>query len=282
MRAKFMKKQLVAVIFSLLTLFTFSACNKNKTQNTGNNSVSKSAANDGETKIPDIAFENTDNEGRANANIPEVREKLEQCPDNVILETHTFGDYTVRLVGDKARTDNANFPGSIYVRALRAEVEKNGEKTEGDGRYNDTVTYASENNEYRLFEEKIGSYIDIYELDNPVIAMRYFYDEKDGERSVRKAAEFAVIKDGELYSGFAGVCEAGTGIVLNPSEEEREKGDPLALNTDKAVCRVCVFSAEEFEIEDSTTLVDREAGIRYSFDFSDPVKMELYRAEIMK
>ena len=199
-----MKKKVTAVILSMLILAAFTACGNSGSKDTENNSVSQAAtnntndANDGETKIPDIAFENTDNEGRANANIPEVREKLEQCPDNVILETHTFGDYTVRLVGDKARTDNANFPGSIYVRALRAEVEKNGEKTEGDGRYNDTVTYASENNEYRLFEEKIGSYIDIYELDNPVIAMRYFYDEKDGERSVRIAADFAVIKGGEL------------------------------------------------------------------------------------
>lgn len=181
-----MKKQAKAAIVSLFMLAAFTACGQSEIQNTENNSVSESEANDGETKIPDIVFENTDNEGRANANIPEVREKLEQCPDNVILETHTFGDYTVRLVGDKARTDNANFPGSIYVRALRAEVEKNGEKTEGDGRYNDTVTYASENNEYRLFEDKIGSYIDIYELDNPVIAMRYFYDEKDGERAVKK------------------------------------------------------------------------------------------------
>lgn len=54
------------------------------------------------------------------------------------------------------------------------------------------------------------------------------------------------------------------------------------LVPDGEVCRVGIFSSDEFSIADGKTLIDEEAGIRYTFDFSDPLPFELYTAEKMK
>ncbi len=47
--------------------------------------------------------------------------------ESMVFETHTFGDYTIKLVGKHVRTDKENFPGKIFC-GLLAEVEKNGVK----------------------------------------------------------------------------------------------------------------------------------------------------------
>lgn len=82
----------------------------------------------GEAEIPDIPCGDVNFEGKAST--MNDHDALEQGLDRMVFETHTFGDYTVKLVGDKVRTDKANFPNSIYVQGLGAEVRKNGEKIE--------------------------------------------------------------------------------------------------------------------------------------------------------
>lgn len=238
----------------------------------------------GETAIPDIPCGDGGFEGKANLVWEgEDSVKLQQSLDSMVFETHTFGDYAVRLVGDQVRTDEANFPGSIYTQNLRVEVEKNGVMIEEDGRYNNTVTYVAQfYDEYRLFTDKIGDYLDVYDLDYPVIAMRYYYDDAP-ERTVMTAVEFVVIQDNEFCDGFVGVFEEGLGVMLNPDGDGRKPGTLLALNsTDNGVCRMGIFSSDEFTVADGKTLIDEEAGIRYTFDFSDPLPFELYTAEKMK
>lgn len=231
----------------------------------------------GETEIPDIPCGDVEFEGKAST--IEDHDTLEKCLDSMVFETHIFGDYTVSLVGDGVRTDKTNFPGSIYAQNLRVEVKKNGEAINGDGNYNGTVLYESQfQREYKLLAGKIGNYLSVYELDTPVIAMRYFYDIED--RVVTKAVEFATIQNDELYDSFVGVCAKDTGIILNPDLDPNDPNTMLVLNSeDGARCRVSAFSANEFKIADRKTLFDEEAGIKYTFNFSDPPQMELYTVE---
>ncbi len=314
-----MKRQITAALTAALILTGITACNQDVSQNSSSSqetsntasapapelsntesevastSTSQTAASDtagteptkrvmtnySEAEIPDLPLGSSANEGKAHE--LDNSEALKQCPDNIVFETHTVGDYKISLVGDSVRTDKANFPGSIYTDDLRIEVEKNGtaigsESDNAIGYYNDTATYVSQFiNEYRLFEDKLGSYIDMYELDNPVIAMRYFYDD-DPERTVKNAVEFATIQNNEVCTGFVGISEKGTGVILNPDGGTFQTS--LILNTeDGAHCRMSTFAADKFKIVDNKTLCDEEAKIKYSFDFSDTPKMELYTAE---
>ena len=238
----------------------------------------------GEAEIPDIPCGNVDYEGKAST--MQDHDALEQCLDvHMIFETHTFGEYTVSLTGDKIRTDKANFSDSIYVQNLRAEVRKNGEKV---GEYSDcgysayTLYGAQFETEYRLLTDKIGSYLDIYDLEHPVIAMRYFFDD-DPRRTVKQAVEFAIIKPDEVYDDLFGICDKGTGVDFNIDHDPNDTSTALMLNQqDGWGCMDCIFAADEFKIADSKTLIDEEAGIRYTFDFiSDPYECNghLYTVE---
>lgn len=275
-----MKRGIVAALTAMLLSAVLTACGDDDAAESGS-SDSKIRYIYGETAIPDIPCENAHSEGKLML-VPESADsaKQQQCLDSMVFETHTFGDITVNLVGDSVRIDETGFPGSIYTQNLRVEVEKNGVMIEEDGRYNDTIIYVSQfASEYRLFADKIGDYLDVYSLDYPVIAMKYYFDDAP-ERTVTTSVEFAVIQDNELCYGFVGVFEEGLGVRLNPDGDGAKPGTMLAVNsTDKSVCRVGVFSSDEFTVVDGKTLVDEEAGIRYTFDFSDPLPFELYTVE---
>ena len=256
---------------------TVASSNENNDSDTENKPSEKMTGIYGETEISDIPCGDKDYEGKAN--VIQESDALRQCLESMVFETHNFGDYTVKLIGDSVRTDKKNFPGSIYAQKLRIEIGKNGTKTE-DMIYNDTLLYQSQfHTEYRLFADKIGSYLDIYKLECPVIAMRYFFDD-DPARTVTKAVEFAVIQKDRLCGGFVGTSAAGTGVTMNPNMDWSDYRTILAPNTsDGERCRLSVFAADEFTVIDGKTLTDEEAGIEYTFDFSDPPPFELYAAE---
>lgn len=306
-----MKRKSILILTALLAICSLTACSENET-GSGNNSIisnnsssgaanspsdSSSAENEsknessnteeqpaenkvgvyGETDIPDIPCGDAKTEGKAAIN--GENEALKASLDSMVFEKVTYGDYTVKLVGDKVRTDKANFPGSIYAQNLRVEVEKNGKNIEGSGEYSDTATYTSQFlTEYRLFEDKIGSYLDVYELEQPVIAMRYFYDD-NADRTVTKAVEFAVIKDDKLYADFSSDSKAGTGVSINPDNNGEDLSKMLIVNTEDGVCRLSVFSADEFTLTDKTTLTDADAGIKYTFNFTNFPQAQLYSTE---
>lgn len=244
----------------------------------------------GETEIPDIPCGDPDFEGKANYTDPdsETAKRLEQCLDSMVFETHTYGEYTISLIGDRVRTDKANFPDSIYAETLRVDVLRNGEKIGERESYftgSGMLTYLlMGNTEFRLFTDKIGSYLDFYELDTPVIAMRYYYKEDEG-REVTKAVGFSTIGEDEIYDSLWGSCEKGTGITFNPDSTVNDPGSKLAFNTeDDWSCSVSVFATDKFRIADGKTLVDDKAGVKYTFDFSDPYELEgkIYKTEWIK
>lgn len=263
--------------YTLKFSVTVASSNENNDSDTESEPSEKVTGIYGETEIPDIPCGDKEREGKAN--VIKQSGALRQSLDSMVFETHNFGDYTVKLIGDSVRTDKQNFPDSIYAQKLRIEVEKNGTKLGVIG-YNDTLLYQSQfHTEYRLFADKIGSYLDIYELDCPVIAMRYFFDD-DPARTVTKAVEFAVIRDDTLCGGFVGASAAGTGVTMNPNMDWGDYRTILAPNTsDGERCRLSVFAADEFTVADGKTLTDGKAGIRYTFDFSDPLPFELYAAD---
>lgn len=221
----------------------------------------------GETEIPDIPCGNIKFEGKASDLYDQ--EALKQCLDSMVFETHTLGGYTIRLVGDRVRTDKTNFPDSIYVHDLYIEVEQGGEKIgEGFG-YSDYILYGMQfEREFRLLTNRIGNYIDIYDLDNPVIAMRYFFDDNP-ERVVKETVGFVTIRNGKVESSLLGMCEKGIGVTYGNDPDINDPSTILDLNSeDHWVCITCIAAADEFKTPDNKTLVDEEAGIKYTFDFS--------------
>ena len=48
---------------------------------------------------------------------------------------------------------------------------------------------------------------------------------------------------------------------------------------DGDVCLACIFESEEFEAVDEKTLVDRAAGLKYTFGFSDPPQQEEFTVQ---
>ena len=230
----------------------------------------------GETEIPDIPCGYTDYEGKAgvNADNPALQQTLKDALDSMIFETVKYGDYTVNLVGDTVRTDKTNFPTSIYTQNLHVEVRKDGKPLDSTAAYSMTLNYLSPNyTEYILYSDKIGSYIDVYGLEVPVIAMRYYFGE-DG-REVTKVVDFATIQNDEVCDDFVGICLAGTGV--EPNAETTGYKNALVLNTSNYTkCRASIFSSDEFSVVNDNQLVDNDLNISYNFTFSDPPTLELY------
>lgn len=222
----------------------------------------------GETEIPDITYSKyQEDDGRA---IVHLGEEYQQGLDSMVFETHTFGDYTIRLVGENVRTDKKHFPGVIYTRELYVEVENNGKlltQKIGGSEWGDSVIeldniryslpYGEQfSREYIILEDQIGNYIDVYDTKCPVIAMRYF-NYTNVDEPLRKITEFAWIEnDDSFVGGFLGTFAKNTGVTTGASPIEFSTGGFYAI-----------FAADDFKVENENTLIDETAGIRYIFDF---------------
>ncbi len=234
----------------------------------------------GEAEIPNIPCGYADYEGKANmgSDNPALIQTLEGALDSMVFETVSSGEYTARLIGDTVRTDTENFPTSIYVQNLRVEVEKNDTALEGTGTYSDMLLYMSQFcREYILYTDRIGSYIDIYGLDVPVIAMRYYFN--DDGREVTKAVDFATIMNDEVYCGFLGKAVEGTGITVSADLNDFRK-TLVPSGENEELCRLSTFSADEFTALDGTRLFDGDKNMIFNFSFADPPVMELYSTEL--
>lgn len=236
----------------------------------------------GETEIPDIHYENADSEGCV-THSPFGDEWQYIGLESMEFETHTFGDYTIRLVGHNVRTDKDFFPDRIFG-SLELEVEKDGEVISTGG-YSLDITGGAGAQYYPeqlLFPDKIGSYLDIYGLEYPVVAMNYYFGDNP-ERLVHKCVEFGVLSNGEFLQGFVGVCEPGCGVAYD-FENCTSPETINAVNKEFSNCRAALFEAEKFKVADERTLVDEEADIAYKFDFTisqetGMLPFELYTAE---
>ncbi|MDE6732439.1 MAG: hypothetical protein K2J77_06140 [Oscillospiraceae bacterium] len=223
----------------------------------------------GETDIPDIHI-TSDAEGKAISYEESHQLALEQSLDSMIFETHTFGDYTVRLVGDKVRTDNEYFSGYIYAQNLRAEFEKDGISLENcRSGYNEYVIFMSQfAREYRLIPDKIGTYLDFYELEYPVLAMKYYYKDVPG-LTVPQALEFRVLRNGAVDHSLLGTFDKGIGVPLADYNDDNGILKLKLYDEDGSTSMLSAFSADRFRIADSNTLIDDEAGVKYTFDFEE-------------
>lgn len=247
------------------------------TESTTSESTPEPAAKErfiyGETEIPDLVFESgeyPDNthlrvqpDGRIDLNGHGNSHYDDRLLDSMVFETHTLGDYTIRLIGNYVRTDKEHFPGRIYMQNLHIEVEKNGEKLPvGHGgdrfgmgyRYPEMYSVGDYHGEEMLCEDQIGSYIDVYDLKYPVIAMRYIYG-YDYNESVPKAVAFSRIENDQVVDHYFGGFAENTGVFITGGPD-LSKGGFYA-----------VYSADEFGVADENTLIDETAGIKYIFDF---------------
>ena len=229
----------------------------------------------GEVEIPDLPDLSEGEEGRANTlegyldknRYIEKSKEFDRCLDSMVFETHTLGEYTVSLVGDKVRTDSEKFPGYIFIQHFRAEVEKNGEHIGyiSDGGW---LSYVSQFGvELRLHADKIGNYIDIYDLEVPVITLRYWFDD-DPRRLVTKCVSFTAVT--EPYNGRSLTVEKGIGVMLNSGGYEPYSlyNELVPSEVDGQAAWWSIFVSDEFKVVDKNTLLDEEAGIEFTFDFT--------------
>ncbi|MDE7229535.1 MAG: hypothetical protein K2N56_03565 [Oscillospiraceae bacterium] len=227
----------------------------------------------GEVEIPDIPDLSEGEEGRAHTwegyldqdRYLEKSKEFERCLDSMVFETHTLGEYTVSLVGDKVRTDSKKFPGYIFIQHFRAEVEKNGEHI-GDISDGGWLNYLPQfGEELRLHADKIGDYIDLYDLEEPIITLRYWFDD-DPRRLVTKCVSFVALT--EVPYNRALSVEKGIGVTFNPVAPNSPY-DRLAPNeADGDTILWSIFGSDEFKVVDKNTLLDEEAGIEFTFDFT--------------
>ncbi len=226
-----------------------------------------------DAEIPDIHLENCDSEGRVSFRDHNAR--VDGAVDGIIFETHTMGDYTITLIGDGVRTDTANFPDKIFVNNLYAEVTKNSVIIDGGilGCYDIAFVATDVKPEDFLLKDKIGSYIDGYELERSVIATRYFYP--DDGRVIENSINFYEIYNDTLSGDYINKYAPGTGIT------GEESGNLMPNTEDGYSCRYGTFTAEEFTIIDNKTLEDTAAGVRYNFNFTDPPEAMLYSTTLI-
>lgn len=229
----------------------------------------------GEVEIPDLPELSEGEEGRANTlegyldenRYIEKSKEFDRCLDSMVFETHTLGEYTVSLVGDKVRTDSEKFPGYIFIQHFRAEVEKNGEHI-GDIYDGGWLNYVAQfGTELRLHADKIGDYIDPYDLEIPVIALRYWFDD-DPRRLVTKCVSFTAVT--EPYNGRSLSVEKGIGVTFNSDMGSScfPYGMLGTTGSDGLAAWWSIFGSDEFKVVDKNTLLDEEAGIEFTFDFT--------------
>lgn len=213
----------------------------------------------GEKEIPDMIYPEYDElDGRY---IAPMAHRINRGLESMVFETHTYGDYTIRLVGYDVRTDKEHFPGAIYLLGLSVEIEKDGKLV--TDKYDHNAGYATPYNslsapETIIYEDQIGSYLDIYDLKYPTIAMRYC-GRDSLEEPFRKTVQFCWIEDNELVCDFIG--------------DDDNNANTIALNMGygglefSSAGYFAIYSADEFKVENENTLVDETAGIKYIFDF---------------
>lgn len=227
----------------------------------------------GDVEIPDLPDLSEGEEGRAHTwegyldqdRYIEKSKEFDRCLDSMVFETHTLGEYTVSLVGDKVRTDSEKFPGYIFIQHFRAEVEKNGEHI-GDIYDGEWLIYLPQfGEEHRLHVDKIGDYIDIYDLEVPVIALRYWFDD-DPRRPVTKCVSFTAFTD-VPYSRSLFV-ENGIGVTFSPIAPNSPYDRLAPTEADGDTILWSIFGSDEFKVVDKNTLLDEEAGIEFTFDFT--------------
>lgn len=229
----------------------------------------------GETEIPDVHHESADTAGCV-THSPHGDNWEYAGLESVEFESHTVGKYTIRLVGNYVRTDKEHFPDRIFADSLIVEVEKNGVKLEKDGYYTHPF-YALGSQfypEYTILTDKIGEYLDLYDLEYPVIAMRYYYN-YNTKWDADKWIDFGVITDEECLTGFSGECEPWCGYTIDIDHKK------FSTDEKRAVCRGAIFEADEFKVVDKNTLLDEKASITYNFKFSDLPQDVLYTAEMV-
>lgn len=232
----------------------------------------------GETEIPDVHYEKANEEGCVTHLIWSDEWQYAGL-ETMVFETHTFGEYTLRLVGHYVRTDKEFHDGRIFG-DFEVEVEKDGVRESILG-FNIDLSSGNWGAQYQpeqlIFPDKIGDYIDFYDMEHPVIALRYYLDENNPKRNVTRIVDFAVLKDDEWLYGFCGHCGSGCGVYFGSDRVDDKQLN--IVNTEACRCRAALFSADKFKMQDKRTLIDEEADIGFTFNFADELPFELYTAE---
>lgn len=234
----------------------------------------------GETEIPDVNWRDIDSKDYASIE-DYVRARAERDAmrlDSMVFETHELGDYKISLVGEDVWVDKELSSDKIYTRGLKIEVEKNGVKLDGPGftsYKHEMFLGVSQYVTHTVIKDKIGSYLDVYDMDVPVIAMKYYFD-YDIPNSVDRALMFATVQEEAVWSLFAGDCKEGTCLSVKCLEPANYY---YTMDGGERVRNFHPFGNDKFKIADGKTLIDETEGIKYTFDFSDPMLDERYTAE---
>jgi len=229
----------------------------------------------GETEIPVVSDVSSD-------------EIIANSIEKMVFETKTIGDYTVKLVGSHVykRGDKEKFSDVICANQLHAYIEKDGkfiDKAELDVEnfVSDTITDEADGaNEYRLFKDKIGSYLSVYDLEYPVIALSFWFDDAINPRMVKNTVSFAAIKDDYLITQVEMLADVGTAAQNVKDICDDYPYDSLRPNINSGFYSTALSSGEQLQIVNKTTLVDENAGIKFSFGFNRDYVLQIEASKL--
>lgn len=285
-----MRKQITAIISAILACVSITACNNNSEVSDGGNqsAIGGDSSEESRVVVSDEASRDFQSEPAEMARvmysgeiIPDVSIDQEGCmhyyqiPEHIhdctiVFEEHSFGDYTVRLLGKNARKNSDKFPGRIFAWDVSVEVEKDEKIISSPNTlhyHGGPYAWGITDDEVYLLEDKVGSYLDVYDLEYPVIALKYYFGDEP-ERLVHNSVEFIPIRNDDCLYGLRGDYEAGLGVTHNDDLNNADFKQRFITNKENERCFSGVFGAERFEIADKNTLVDSAAGVKYTFDFS--------------
>ncbi len=200
---------------------------------------------------------------------------FERTIGNMLIETQTVGDYTLKLIGKDVYSYESDRDECFYAQELEVQVEKNGKTLETEERYNryqhGLIGPTAPLEHFRIYKDRIGTYLDLYELEKPVIAMRYYMDSPD--LLVKEAVSFGIIIDDVSYFCFNTLAQAQT-CVTSPYESITFQQPNIPNTEHRWIGWWSLCSQDKFTVEDNHTLVDNELGIKYVFDMKTPLELK--------
>lgn len=290
-----MKKQLTAILTSALLLCSLTACKDsagggqgdNSSQNDvsqcssdlSNSSADNSSSENSSDKINGSAFDKDTLYVYGEVEIPtlsssDVIDSKDKTIGQMLIETQTVGDYTLKLIGKNVYHGDELSDDCFYALELDVQVEKDGKllKTEDDDNHyqHGLIGPAAPLEVFKVYSSRIGTYLDLYELEKPVIAMRYYMDESD--LLVKEAVSFGIIIDDVTYFGFNTMADAQTCVTMPYDESRKQNNVPNPEDNWIGWWSLC--SQDKFTTEDNHTLVDNELGIKYVFDMETALEVK--------
>lgn len=201
-------------------------------------------------------------------NIPDIISPTEF----MLFEEKNVANYNVKLIGSNVYMRNGNdYNETVFSNSLYLILETNTRISQ----IADISTFElpiSIGAEVKLNMENIGSYLNAYELEKPIITLSFYSDDKIYPRMVKQAVKFFTIENNKIVPINSLYAEAETGVSVYSPESDFSVNypyDSLRPNSLDGECKFGLAEMTELKYADKNTLLDTAARIQYSFSFNN-------------